>query len=372
MGHDQIAGRLRLALERAAAEHDISPGAWQEIERRFRRHTWRRRLIAALCAAIIGAAAVAAPVLWRASSGPAAGHRHTRPVPQLVIVSRTHLGRAITKLAAGYGGVWVVGLGVVYRVDQATGQKVAAIQVPGTDEIASDIAVGTGSVWVTSGAAHRGVYRIDPRRNRVTAFIPLPPTPTGITVAYGLVWVTEPKAGPGVIVRIDPRTNRVSGPPIQVGIGPGAAVAGFGALWVSNGDLNGSVSQISPATSAVTRTLVNIPDVVAAGAGSLWVTPIHGGLQRVDPATGKVTAAIGLPNAVGVTLWAGSVWVSTNPPAALVRVDPASNRIIGKAAPAGTSPVYITASPTGLWVVNSITGDLLHLALATRHHGRQQ
>jgi len=293
-------------------------------------------------------------------------------VPQLVIVSRTHLSRAITNLAAGYGGVWVVAPGVVYRVDLATGRKVAAIRVPGTDEIVSDIATGAGSVWVTSEAAHRGVYRIDPRRNRVTAFIPLPPTPTGITVAYGLVWVSEPKAGPGVVVRIDPRTNRASGPPIQVGTGPGAAVAGFGALWVSNGNLDGSVSQISPAAGAVTRTLVNIPNVAAAGAGSLWVTPIHGGLQRVDPATGKVTATIGLPNAVGVTLWAGSAWISTNPPAALVRVDLASNQIIGKAARDGTSPIYITASSTGLWVVNSATGDLLHLALTTRHQAPRQ
>jgi len=63
MSHDQIAGRLRLALERAAAEHDISPDAWQAIERRLRRHIWRRRVIAAVCAVIIGAAAVAAPVL---------------------------------------------------------------------------------------------------------------------------------------------------------------------------------------------------------------------------------------------------------------------------------------------------------------------
>jgi hypothetical protein len=69
---------------------------------------------------------------------------------------------------------------------------------------------------------------------------------------------------------------------------------------------------------------------------------------------------------VAVTFWTGSAWVSTGPPGSLVRIDPVSNRIIGQAASAGTSPVYITASPTGLWVVDDTTGDLLHLALATR------
>ena len=365
MSDDQIAGRLRLALERAAAEHEISPGAWQEIERRLRRYTWRRRGFAALCAGIIAAAAVAAPGLWGASSGPAAGDRHPLPARQLVVVSRTHLGPAVTKLTAGCGGVWVVGLGVIYRVDPATGKKTAAIPAPGVVDGLSGIAAGAGAVWVTAAAPRFGVYRIDPRRDRVAAFIHLPRVATGITVAYGRVWAVEPRAGTGVVVRIDPRTNSVSGPPTEVGTGPGGAVAGFGALYVTNSDSNGSVSVIDPATGAVTRTLVNIPDVVAARDGSLWVTGTRG-LQRVDPATGEITAVVGLPNAAAVTFWAGSAWVSTEPPGPLVRIDPASNQIIGTAAPVGKSPTYVTPSPTGLWVVDATTGDPLHHALATR------
>jgi DNA-binding beta-propeller fold protein YncE len=181
--------------------------------------------------------------------------------------------------------------------------------------------------------------------------------------AYGRVWVAEARQGAGVVVRIDPRANRVSGPPIRVGPGPGWMVPGAGALWVTNGNGNGSVSRINPATGSVTRTLTKIPDVNAVGAGSLWTTLNHGGIQRVDPVSGRVTATFRLPNAVDVTFWAGSAWVSNEPPGTLVRINPASNRIIGKAAPAGTSPIYIAASPTGLWVVDFTTGDLLHLAL---------
>jgi DNA-binding beta-propeller fold protein YncE len=92
-------------------------------------------------------------------------------------------------------------------------------------------------------------------------------------------------------------------------------VAGFGALWVTNGDSNGSVSRINPATGTVTRTLTNVPDVTAAAAGSLWGTGNYGGLYRVDPATGRVTTTSGPKNAVRVIFWAGSAGYRQNHPA---------------------------------------------------------
>jgi streptogramin lyase len=358
MDHDQLAARLRLALEREAARHQVSPGAWPQIERRRRRRTRRQITTAAACLAAVAAAATAAPYLWQTVSGPAVGHSHPRPAAQLAVVGRTHLSRGITKLAAGYGGVWVVGYGVIYRVDAATGKTVATIPARGTDKL-SDIAAGGGAVWATSAAPSFGVYRIDPRHNRVTSFIHLPPTPTEITVAYGQVWVAEPQQG-GVVVRINPGTNRPSGPPIRVCCtDPGSIVAGFGALWVTSA----GVSRINPATGTVTRTLVNIPDVTAAGAGSLWGTGTYGGIQRVDPATGQVTATIRLPGAVNVVYWAGSAWAADDQAGTLTRIDPRSNRTTGAAAPAGTSPIYLTASPNGLWVADIATGDLLHLAV---------
>jgi DNA-binding beta-propeller fold protein YncE len=365
MEHDQIAASLRLALDREAARHEISAGAWSQIERRLRRRTWRRTGIAAACVAIVAAAATVTPYLWHTISGPVVGYPHPQPAPQLVLISRTHLSRGVTDIAAGYGGVWVIGSGVIYRVDPATGRIVATIPVSGVGEL-NHIAAGAGAVWATSDdRGHVGVYRIDPRTNRVTSLIRLQPNPIGITIAFGRVWVTEPKSGPGIVLRIDPRTNRVSGPPIRVGTGAGKIVAGSGTLWVTNGNGNGSVSRINPATGAVVRTLVNIPGVTAVGAGSLWVTPNRGGIQRVDPVTGQVTATFRLPTAVRVTFWAGSAWVSNEPPGTLIRIDPTSNRIIGKAAPAGTSPTYIAATRSGLWVVDFTTGDLLHLAFAS-------
>jgi Repeat of unknown function (DUF6923) len=365
MEPDQIAATLRLALDQEAARHEISPDAWPQIERRLRGQTWRRAAIVAACVAMAAAAAATAPYLWSVISGPAASHPHPRPAPQLVIVSRTHLRQGVTDVAAGYGAVWVVGPGVIYRVDPVTDKPVATIHTPAVGEW-SDIAAGFGAVWVTTGIEpHAGVYRIDPRHNRVTSFIRLPPNPITIAAAYGRVWVAEPRQGPGIVLRIDPHTDRVTGPPIRVGTGPGRIIAGFGAVWVNNWNSEGSVSRIDPASGAVTRTLVNTPDIDAVGDGSLWGTTSYGAIQRIDPATGRVTAAIGLPNAQTVTFWAGSAWVSVEPPGAIARIDPASNRVVGKAVPAGTSPSS-TASPAGLWVTDITKGDLLHFIIRSR------
>jgi negative regulator of sigma E activity len=69
MEHDQIAARLRLALERETARHELSPDGWSQIERRHRRRSRRRAGIAAL--SVAAAAAVALAVV----AGPGRRHR---------------------------------------------------------------------------------------------------------------------------------------------------------------------------------------------------------------------------------------------------------------------------------------------------------
>jgi streptogramin lyase len=292
-------------------------------------------------------------------------------------------GATVLALTTGYGAVWIIGPGVIYRVDPATATTVATIPAPSVGQL-SGIATGAGAVWAASAGRHPGVYRIDPRANRVTSFIRLPPTPIGITVAHSRVWVTVTKTGPGIVVRIDPRTNRVSGPPIRVGAGPAEIVSGAGTLWVTNSSFGVSVSRINPATGAVvgargrqwgdTDRLGNakISRIDAVGAGSLWTTNVNV-VQRVDPANGHVTAAILVPHAWHVIFWHGLAWALTGvAPSGLgtvVGIDPASNRVVVHGAPLRGAPRAITAGPTGLWVVfanaNYTSQELVHLVLAS-------
>lgn len=180
-------------------------------------------------------------------------------------------------VGAGSGGVWVVVDGPscfacrVARVNPATFRVVAKIPVR---EFSAGVRVGYGAVWVTN--PHTNVIqKIDPRRNTVVATTKVGPGPRFLDVAEGAVWALnqgngsvtrldpatarvvatisagvvggggDMTAGGGwawargtdqLLVRIDPRTNTVAeryGPPS----GSGAAIVGFGAVWVSAHDV---------------------------------------------------------------------------------------------------------------------------------------
>jgi streptogramin lyase len=185
-----------------------------------------------------------------------------------------------------------------------------------------------------------------------------------IAAVGGRIWVTEDvKTGPCVVLRIDPATNRTTGPPIPVGDNPDSIVPGAGALWVTSG-VGGSVDRIDPATGVVTATL-SILNVDAVGAGSLWGTTGYG-VQRIDPSTGAPTATITRPGAQYVVFWAGSAWAVTGTPSGgLVRIDPATNRVSGLAFRFGNDLTYAAPGPGGLWVNDYSTGELLRLAFAS-------
>jgi ABC-type oligopeptide transport system substrate-binding subunit/DNA-binding SARP family transcriptional activator len=88
---------------------------------------------------------------------------------------------------------------------------------------------------------------------------------------------------------------------------------------------------LSEATGEVTR---RAPAADAAfvrfGAGSLWSISNEGVLTRIDPATGKVIATIGLDISKpgGMTFGRGSVWVTDAFSPTVVRVDPAINDVV--------------------------------------------
>jgi streptogramin lyase len=108
-----------------------------------------------------------------------------------------------------------VGARVVWMVDTCSG-RVRRLDPVGrgvdTGGYASGIAVGAGSVWV---GRYSSVSRIDPRRLRVEATIPV--RTAGLAVGRRGVWALDTGDGSrGWLRRIDPTTNRVAGKPIRV------------------------------------------------------------------------------------------------------------------------------------------------------------
>src|SRR5581483_1867443 len=99
--------------------------------------------------------------------------------------------------------------------------------------------------------------------------------PTDVEVGLGSVWaLSQEPSGEANVIRIDPRTRRPVGDPIPVGRAADIAV-GAGAVWV---------------------------------AGKPGTTP---GVQRIDPATGRVTTSLPVETAGTVAVGADGVWTVT-------------------------------------------------------------
>jgi hypothetical protein len=134
-----------------------------------------------------------------------------------------------------------------------------------------------GCVW--AGGQAGMLWRIDPRRGRLQAAIPLPGQVSALTVDRGGVWVHH-RDPVGAVVRVAARTNRPA--PTVFADHASVAVVG-GALWaVQDADL----VRIDPATWRMVAKLrvgqVSLVDVAAA-AGAVWVASVDA-VMRVDPA----------------------------------------------------------------------------------------
>jgi YVTN family beta-propeller protein len=178
--------------------------------------------------------------------------------------ANTHRG-----LALGFGSLWASSpIGIVSRIDLATGRIVAQIEVGNG---ASGLAVGAGSVWVAN-SNDGTVSRIDPT-NIVTATIPVGHGPAGVAAGAGGIWVTN--YFDGTVARIDSATNTVVAS-VQVGEGPLGVAATPKAVWVANSG-SGSVSRVDPASGDV-RTIPTgaRPERIAVAGDSVWVTVQRG------------------------------------------------------------------------------------------------
>ncbi len=248
-----------------------------------------------------------------------------------------------------FGSLWVVtvdgplmGDGVppsVQRVDPATNEVVALIEIPG--RVCQGIGASPDAVWA---CGPDGLVRIDPTTNEIVADVPFD-APLGVSrLAYGAgtMWAFATAAiGPDTVIRVDPSTNEVVAT-IPLGHLAGTMAFGLDALWVTS-PTDDTVLRIDPATNEVEPLNDGIEGAgqIAVAADALWVS-LYGqhGVQapdgaptivRIDPATGEVTAEVdagtGLEDSNGIFATADAVWVRGTDPF-LVRIDPASAEIV--------------------------------------------
>jgi virginiamycin B lyase len=156
------------------------------------------------------------------------------------VVAEIYVAPGSYGLAFGEDAVWVTSTdrSTVARVDPHTNLVVDTIAVGPAPRF---IAVGGGAVW-TLNQGDGSVSRIDPKTNKVAATIEVGvPGPGGdIAVGEGSVWVTSFEYP---LSRIDPSTNAV----VQQFFGKGgdAVRVGLGSVWLSNIEA-GNVWRIDP------------------------------------------------------------------------------------------------------------------------------
>jgi hypothetical protein len=176
--------------------------------------------------------------------------------------------------------------------------------------------------------------------------IELPATPwqlLGDQSGQGGLWVL---LSDNTLVRLDTVNGRLDGAPVRLPFTPGTMAAGHGALWI--------VGQVEGRR----RTTAD---------GSFPVIQ----LARVDPRTRTVTAVIGLPlrsNGNRVISTHNAVWVSDPAEATgsrVWRIDPMTNRPMGKPLFGGEEPVELAVHGGWVWSANHDDGTLTRMDPAT-------
>jgi hypothetical protein len=254
------------------------------------------------------------------------------------------------------------------------------------NEAISGLVANRAALWVGHDTT---VERLDPRTLRVTATVSLPASATLVTsgrvtpirgLAAGssgdVIWVSvaNPAAG---LVRIDAASARVVATIPVASVGPAAvgdegSAAGVWAVCCGGETFLGPsrLVRVDPATNRVAAQVLldGLPDAVGVGPSGVWVRGAAGPVWRIDPASNKVVATVTVPHGLSgtrgsVLVGHDAVWVSDPASRTVVRIDPRSNRVVGRSE-VGGSPLAATADGT---VVAASGGRVLGLRHGTVH-----
>ena len=180
-------------------------------------------------------------------------------------------------------GVWMVSsMNTEVAKPPATGPRVLAnVQV--ADALGFSGRFAYGSVWLTESGQGQ-ILRVDPRTRRVTARIPTGGEVT-MDAAAGSVWAARRPGADGPLLRIDARTGRiVKRIPVRT---PGFVLAAPSRVWV----IGNEAIAVDPVSNRVVAQIrlggdFKVVDAIVNN-GELWLTRGDGSVTRFDAVTGR-------------------------------------------------------------------------------------
>ena len=163
----------------------------------------------------------------------------------------------------------------------------------------------------------------------------------------GAVWI--PNTGEGTVSKIDPATNRVSA---TIRIGDAEA------FYHNVCEGYGSVHSFMVTTFNVRR--CDLPSAVAANGQDVWAAKNDSNeVVQIDPRSNRVSQKVpigALP--FNLLLTRDALWVTSYVDDAIVRVDPASGRVVTTIKVPGNGPTGMVDAGGFMWVANSRAGSL--------------
>ena len=253
------------------------------------------------------------------------------------------VGEPTYGLASSGGSVWVGGLGSgdVLRIDPASGKVLARVSIGAR---AFNLAAAPGAVWGIANLTNTAA-RIDTRTGKVTASVPVGNGPYDIEWGFGSAWVSN---------SLDGTVSRITGKKvvktIKVGVEPNGIAAIGNYLWVTD-HTAGKLLRLDPRTNRVTGQVpLSGADWVTGSRGSLYVSQETNVVTRVDARTLKVLGRVNVHrNPLGSAIVSGDLWVPCIDSNDIVVVDPTTMKVV-KTIPAGPGPIVVLPVAGHVWV----------------------
>ncbi len=313
-------------------------GRWAS---RSRRPSTAHRLlgIAALATAATvvgacGAAGTPAPASYAATTAPPASPATGTPASALAPSPSAAALQSIDASQVGlYTNVMLSGLGAVWAASDDGLLRVSATGTPDAIVAGSvpDVAIGATDVYaiVAGDTGTDTLVEVDPTSGRTLRHWGLAPAAKSVVVADRVAYVAH-ATHPMTIDRIDLSTGKLRTASVTAAQ-DGASTfqslaAGAGLIWATDGT---TVVGLDPTDLSVHETVhptLGVEDIWY-GDGGLWVASAayHGGVARIDPATGAQAVRVAL-DAVQVAFSAHGVWLSASD--GPIEIDPTTGVVL--------------------------------------------
>jgi DNA-binding beta-propeller fold protein YncE len=365
------AGRETAAPERvvargAAAPADDAPAA--PTVPGAGTHASRRRwpLVAAISTGLAAAVVAAVVLLAGGGSSDESSDGDAVHAKSLVTQSIPVTGRP-TALAVGDEALWVAraDAGSLRPLD-ASGVSAPVVRV---GDGPSRVAVGDGFVFAATDA---GIVRVDEKTRKVVG------RPIEVSVGdggrlaagEGALFVTA--RNDGQLVKVDAKSGRVITRATAKDAGfDGPLAVGAGAVWAGVSD--GKQVYIDRYDTASLTLQKRIPlgrgyaDAgIAFGENAVWVADWNKNfVHRIDPAANRVVARVKISSGISsddIAVGGGAVWLVSANDHQVVRIDPARNTVIGSPTPASTSQdTELAVGLHGAWISDPDNGAVIRL-----------